>query len=134
MTQVRNTFSGAGIGNLGGLELFAYVAGSQAEFKPAVGEQIGIDRIAGEKCGGVERGVEDERADANGAGGVSGGDHCGEGRGRADVVGEMNDIESEAFELTDLLAQTIRRSDRAQPDAEAEVFGHRWIRSAVTRR
>ena len=134
MTQVRNTFSGAGIRNLGSLELLAYIAGSQTEFEPAVGEQIGIDCIAGEKCGGVERGVEDECADADGASGVGGGDHCREGCGRADVVGEMNDIESEAFELTDLLAQTICRSDRAQPDAEAEVFCHRWVRLAATRR
>lgn len=47
MTQVRNPFARAGIRNFGGLEFFPHIPGSQSEFEPAIGEQVGVDRVAG---------------------------------------------------------------------------------------
>ena len=47
MSQMRNALPGSGIRNLGGFELLPDVAGSQAEFEPAIGEQIGVNGVAG---------------------------------------------------------------------------------------
>src|SRR5690606_39504209 len=135
--QMVETGAGSGERKLRRVELLPGVAGAEAEFQPAVEEQIGGADVAGEQRGVVERRVDDERPQPHPFGGLGCRDQRGKRRAHTDVVGYGEDVEPEILSSTAHVLPVSPyprgENDQAESELHARTLPKNGLRASAAK-